>query len=104
MGMDAMESAEFEMWYGGSKHNFQPVTSGFGEYYPYRDACDKKGDPGCRNSSVLYYTTSFFPREANTSLIVKFAGDDKDILRDMISSKQKLHLHKKDINCSGGNV
>ena len=103
-GVSAMESTDFELWYGGRKHVFQPVTSGFGEYYPYRDACDKKGDPKCHNSTILYYTTSFFPREANTSLIVRHADDAKDILKDVISSKQKLYLYKKDINCSGGNA
>lgn len=103
-GVDALERTEFEMWYGGSKYCFQPVTTGYGEYYPYRDTCDKKGDPGCRNSTVLYYMTSLFPKEANTSLIIKYAGGVKDILRDTISAKHKLQLRKKDINCSGGNV
>lgn len=51
---------------------------------------------------ILYNVV--FPREANTSLIVRLRTTPRDILKDMISSKQKLYLYKKDINCRGGNA
>lgn len=99
-----MMSYDFELEYEKETRRFSSKTRGFGEYYPYRDACNKNGDPVCRNSSVLYYETSFRPKKANSTLVVRASGVDDVILNQTVSTEEVLHLHKKDIECSGGNV
>ena len=104
MVVEQMMSYDFELEYEQETHRFSAKTQGFGEYYPYRDACNKSGDPVCRNSSVLYYETSFVPKRVNSTLVVRASGVDDVILNQTVSTEEVLHLHKKDIECSGGNV
>jgi hypothetical protein len=98
-----LQSSIFELSYANNSIWFDQETKGFGEFYPYRDLCNKKGDPECLSSPVLYFKAYFLPMDDNATLRVIEQGNGHAFFTDTLLFSRELRLHKKDISCSGGN-
>ena len=98
-----MESSHFDLHYGNHSFPFEKHTLGFGEFYPYRDVCDKSGDPECASGQILYYMSTLVP-ESDSGRIEITGGDwESEVFSRAIQFHDRLELYKKDISCVGGN-
>ena len=98
-----MDHSNFTIHYANKIKTMDRVTTGFGEFYPYRDDCkifkNSKGD--CDESNVLYYKSKINP-EKETEIFSVLNGNI--VFNDTIYSYYNLSLTKKEINCVGGDV
>ena len=102
VGYTQMDHSMFSIYYANKTKMMDRITTGFGEFYPYRDNCkifkNSKGD--CDESNVLYYKSKIIPeKEAMFSIL-----NGNVVFNETIHSQFNLSLTKKEINCVGGDV
>lgn len=95
-----MNSTSFSVLFGNDTNVMTPVTDGFGEFYPYRDPCDKDRDMLCEESQVLYYH-SYITSHNDTEVL--YINSASPLYNQTVIPLVELNLTKKDLNCIGGN-
>lgn len=99
-GINEMNSTSFSISFGDVASVMTPVTEGFGEYYPYRDRCDKDKGISCEESQVLYYH-SYVTSPNDTRVL--YINSVAPFYNQTVVPLVQLNLTKKDLNCVGGN-
>lgn len=103
-GVIQLENMSFYISYRNISQDYDLVTEGFGEFYPFRDRCDKKYDPECLNSSVYYYSTSLPILYDQDSVVLISSVDGFAVFNETVKFQDMIYLNKKEIGCSGDNT
>lgn len=102
--MVQLENITFQISYRNISEEYDLVTEGFGEYYPFRDSCDKMSDPGCLESTVCYYSASLPILYDQDSVVLISSVDGLPVFNETVHFQDTIYLNKKEIGCSGGNT
>ena len=102
--MAQLENVTFQISYRNISKEYDLVTEGFGEYYPFRDSCDKMSDPGCLASTVCYYSASVPILYDQDSVVLISSVDGSPVFNATVHFQDTIYLNKKEIGCSGGNT
>lgn len=102
-GLVELRNMSFSLFHNNASSEFNLVSEGFGEYYPYRDSCNKLSDPKCKNSTVNYYSL-LVPAVEKEDFSFKIVAQDRSVLfEETLECSSTAYLNKMEINCSGGN-
>ena len=102
-GIKEMQSTDFSVTVDDSPLGVHPLREGFGTNYPFRDACNKKGDPVCERGTVFYYRATILNPNTGAHIRIKADASEEPLFGEFVSFNRSLHLRKRDIGCSGGN-
>lgn len=102
-GSKEIQSVEFAVSVDDNPLGVHPLREGFGANYPFRDACNKKGDPACERGTVFYYGTTILNAKNDAHIRIKANTSEEPLFGEFVSFNKSLHLRKRDIGCSGGN-
>ena len=102
-GISELQSANFSATVNHSPLEVHPLHEGSGVNYPFRDPCNKKGDPVCERGTVFYYGATISNPESDFRLQIKTNTSEDPLFGESVSFNRSLHLRKRDIGCSGGN-
>ena len=102
-GINELQSVNFSAMASDSPLEIHPVHEGSGANYPFRDPCNKKGDPVCERGTVFYYGATIPYPESDFRLQIKASTSEDPLFGESVSLNRSLHLRKRDIGCSGGN-
>lgn len=103
-GAVQLENVSFYISYRNITKEYDLVTKGFGEFYPFRDSCDKMSDPKCLSSTVSYFSASLPILYDQDSVVLISSVDGSTVFNETVQFQDTIYLNKKEIGCSGGNT
>ena len=85
-----------------NKQHLETLTETSGNFYPVRDACNKKGDPttGCKYTEALYYETVMTVDPYDREMEVKLMGNNSEIVDTRYKTYATKTYTPSDMGCS----
>lgn len=85
-----------------NKQSLFALTETSGNYYPVRDACNKKGDPatGCNYTEALYYETMVKVDPLEREMQIKLMGNNSELVDTWYKTYATKTYTPSDMGCS----
>ena len=102
-GIPEFKGALFTASVNGQQTFLQPNTETFGENYPIRDKCNRKGDPkiGCITTEAYHYTTDLHYDDKNeVEVVIRNGGSGAVIFNSTYKATRIRGLTWESMGCS----
>lgn len=101
-GIDQFKNAQFSVKIGSDTYDLSECTETFGEYYPIREQCNRKGDPseGCLTADAFHYRAKIpYPKLDNVTIQVLNRNSGSLIYNETYNLRNEKTESWETMNC-----